>query len=305
MSLQKITLRNFQRHRKLTVAFDQSITVLTGRSDVGKSAVLRALRWVCQNSPSGDAFIRHGAKFVRVRLVADGKVIVRKKGKENAYLLGDKKYVAFGAGVPTPIAETLNVSDENFQGQFDPVYWLAQSPGQVSRSLNQIVNLGAIDKSLAHIASEARKAGVAVEVSQNRLKQARSDRDGLNWVPGLLNNLGNLEKHYTRIDLLRTRIASLASLLGQVRHAKQQAQIASGAIQSGLAAVEAGRKVRQVSERVETLRELIAECQNGKDRLCRVRNELAAAKRRFDRATGGACPICGRQLSRSVRPTST
>ena len=95
MRLISLTLENFQAHEKLELDFGSSITVLRGASDVGKSAVLRALRWICQNDIAGDEFIRYGTKQAVVTLtIKTGKEtheIVRVRGKgENSYKLEAK-----------------------------------------------------------------------------------------------------------------------------------------------------------------------------------------------------------------------
>ena len=73
--LEKLRIINFQKHEDLTVSFDDRITTIVGPSDVGKSAVLRALRWVLTNQPDGSGFIREGEKNASVVLRVDGRTI--------------------------------------------------------------------------------------------------------------------------------------------------------------------------------------------------------------------------------------
>ena len=61
------------------------MTSIVGASDVGKSAIIRALGWVLTNKPSGDAFIREGSKEVSAILDIDDKKILRARGKQNHY----------------------------------------------------------------------------------------------------------------------------------------------------------------------------------------------------------------------------
>ena len=56
--------------------------MLVGTSNVGKSAVLRALRWVLMNNPAGDKFITHGKDVAKVILELDnGLKIERERGR--------------------------------------------------------------------------------------------------------------------------------------------------------------------------------------------------------------------------------
>lgn len=58
----KLRIQNFQAHKDTTIEFDR-ITTIVGPSDIGKSAVLRALKWVAKNEPNGTSFVRDGDKL--------------------------------------------------------------------------------------------------------------------------------------------------------------------------------------------------------------------------------------------------
>src|SRR5689334_12410955 len=110
MQVRKLSLSNFQAHEWLEIEFSPTITSIQGESDRGKSAVLRALRWVCLNDFAGAEFIRRGASEAEVSLRSGKLVITRKRGtKENTYSLDAHQFKAFGNGVPEPIAQQLKL----------------------------------------------------------------------------------------------------------------------------------------------------------------------------------------------------
>ena len=45
MAIESLSLHNFQCHEHLDIAFDPQLTTIVGPSDVGKTAILRALKW--------------------------------------------------------------------------------------------------------------------------------------------------------------------------------------------------------------------------------------------------------------------
>ena len=49
----KIEIKNFQSHKNTVLEFDKGVNVICGESDNGKSAVIRAIRWVVENYPQG------------------------------------------------------------------------------------------------------------------------------------------------------------------------------------------------------------------------------------------------------------
>jgi exonuclease SbcC len=180
--IEKLIIRNFQCHKRLKIEFDPLVTTIVGPSDVGKSAVLRALGWVTTNHPRGEAFIRDGADKATAILSVDGHKIKRSRGSKNTYELDGSKFTAFGNATPDEIAAVLNLSELNFQGQHDAAFWFSESAGEVSRQLNSIVDLSVIDSTLSNLSSALRKANAEERVTQARLDSAREDRKSLRSV---------------------------------------------------------------------------------------------------------------------------
>ena len=183
MKVKKVTLRNFQAHSDRTVKFSPSITTIVGASDQGKSAILRALGWVCLNNFAGADFVRTGAKGASVKIVAhlgggESAVIVRERsasGAKNTYAMDDDEFKAFGNGVPDPIAEVLQLNPINFQSQHDPPFWFAETAGELSRQLNKVIDLTVIDSSMSFVSSLVRKNESVSEVARERLEEFRQE----------------------------------------------------------------------------------------------------------------------------------
>jgi len=145
-----IDIKNFQSHKQTHLDFGPGINAIVGMSDSGKSSVLRALRWVCTNKPSGLSFIRHGEEVCEVSIfTSEGAWITRTKGKGiNQYEMDGKIFEVPKTGVPEDIEKVLNMGELNWQAQHDSPFLLSESPGEVSRMLNRITNLETIDSSL-------------------------------------------------------------------------------------------------------------------------------------------------------------
>ena len=47
--IKKIELHNFQSHEYTEMEFDRGLNVILGNSDVGKTAILRAIKWALYN----------------------------------------------------------------------------------------------------------------------------------------------------------------------------------------------------------------------------------------------------------------
>ena len=117
--LKKFIIESFQSHIKTTIepAPPGQLTVITGPSDGGKTAILRALRWLFVNEPDGDSFIRVGATFARVTAEYEGvdgnsSVVVRHRtsGGTNRYIVNNEKLEGFGrGGVPLEVKDITGV----------------------------------------------------------------------------------------------------------------------------------------------------------------------------------------------------
>jgi exonuclease SbcC len=225
-----IRLANFQRHSRLELPLDPKITTIAGPSDVGKSSILRALRWVALNNPQGDSFVREGSKGTTVQVRVDGHTVTRKRGGSlNSYEVEGDEYKAFGTSVPDRVASLLNLSETNFQDQHDAAYWLSLSSAEVSRQLNAIVDLGVIDSAFASIGARVRslqqKSGLLLE----RVRVAKQTKESLDWVTEAAEQFAEVESAQTkrtkltdRVDCLRRIVAQVAKLRDVIREEQER-----------------------------------------------------------------------------------
>ena len=209
----KLVLREFQAHQKLEVDLDAGITSIVGPSDVGKSSILRALRWIMLNNPQGDAFIRDGAKKAEVTIEIDHHKISRiRGGTTNAYLLDGKDLEAFRNDVPVEVQEILKVLTINFQGQHDVPYWFGENAGEVSRQLNRIVNLEIIDQTLQNLNTSLRRAQTEEQILEEHLEQSQVKRTELKYVRDLKQEFEVLEELEQGKDRIREQATRLGDL---------------------------------------------------------------------------------------------
>lgn len=148
----KVVLKNFQSHKDTEISFDKGLNAIIGTGDHGKSAVVKGILWVITNKPDGEEMISHwavGKKDCSVKLVTENGYVERVRGKSNNYYdVNGKKLKAFGRNVPEEVLDFFNISDINYQTQFDPHFLLTSSKADVSKVLNSIANLEDIDKIL-------------------------------------------------------------------------------------------------------------------------------------------------------------
>jgi DNA repair exonuclease SbcCD ATPase subunit len=255
--LESLTLENFQAHKKLVVEFDKGITVIVGPTDSGKSSIIRALGWVAFNRPGGDQFIRYGAKAAVVTMCVDGQIIVRSRGRsENLYFLNGDEFKAFGNDVPTGVKDLLKMQEINFQGQHDSPFWFSETAGEVSRQLNQIVNLGVIDHVLGFVAARVRSTRETATIKGERVEELKKKVEELKPVVQIDKDLRELEELHEHLNDKVIRCRRLASLVSLVESKRETVEIAEEVVQAGTALLLMADRARTASNRVARLNEL-------------------------------------------------
>jgi len=238
--------------------FDPQITTLVGPSDVGKSSVLRALRWLATNRPLGDGFIREGTKQTTVKLKIDDQTVARRRGKgENSYKSGEQRYEAFGNDVPPAVAKLLNVDEVNFGGQHDAPFWFDLTPGEVARRLNKIVDLEAIDKAATDLAGRVRVESAKIGVVEERLEKARQEEKSLAYVTVMNGDLGAVERLEEERRKVGGRCAALRGLVEESDRCQSRMSMLKGRLKFGNAAAGAVKSAVDLGVQVDALRELV------------------------------------------------
>lgn len=176
--IKSIHIENFQSHADTQINFSPGVNIIVGSSDSGKSAVIRALKWLTWNRPSGDAIRSNWGGKTEVELFTDDAHIVRSKDKEELYVLGDQHFRAFRTEVPEEIANALNMSEINLQQQLDSPFLLSLTPGQVAEHFNRIAKLeqidratSAINKAVRELESERKYKTTDLETKEEELKR--------------------------------------------------------------------------------------------------------------------------------------
>ncbi len=252
---QKLIVTGFQRHRKITLELDKEVTTIVGPSDVGKSSLLRAIRLVCLNRPQGDGYINKDAKFASVKLKVEGKIVKRVRGEGvNLYSIDGKEFRAFGNDIPQEMKDLLRVDEASFQMQADSHFWFGQSGGEVSKSLNEVVNLDSIDRVLTHTKEEVRSAAQEEFLTNQQVEAFREQRKKLLWVVKFDKDLQELESKETAIDSKRVLLASLRRMTTEARRHVHTLGDATDAMLAGESVLTVGR----VALATKTTREYLA-----------------------------------------------
>lgn len=219
--IERLNITNFQCHQSLSLDLCPGVNVIAGTSDVGKSAVLKALLWLITNKPQGLGFRnwdcgKGDVVTVEARLTSGDTVARSRSEGVNEYRLNDRPFVAMKSDVPLDIAEVLNMQPVNMQTQFMPHYLISTSSGEVARTLNDACDLSIIDATLKGINGVVSTAKSSAKAAQEVVDGLQEVLDSLEWVPDAEARLAKIEAEAAEADSRSTRTGELQSLLKEL-----------------------------------------------------------------------------------------
>ncbi len=254
--IQSITLSNFQAHERKTFEFEPGLNVVTGASDKGKSAIVRALFWLSQHGNQN--YTRHGATECSVSATTEHGTVTRFRGKKNGYTVNQDTYVAVGTEQPVPVRQVLPLSLLNFQQQHDSPFLLSLSPGQTAKEINKIVDLSVIDACVSWCKKTLAKETTILRAVQDEIQDLRTKQENLSWVPAaqeVWNALEAIRETITRIDTRISKIETTSNNIREVNITGKNASMVAKALQEFLATVPVIRDDRELHNVIMQYRE--------------------------------------------------
>jgi len=228
-AIKLIELQNFQSHVKTIIepAGPGFLTVVTGPSDSGKTAIIRALKWLLYNQPAGADFMRTGASMVRISVkFADGNIVTRERtAATNRYKIlqpGAEKpevFEGFGATVPLEIQEitgvrTVKIADLdlmlNLSEQLDGPFLGQKSISSPARA-----------KILGKLAGTEEIDVAATETGRDLYRRNQDEKRLAAEIEGLAARI----EEFAWIEELAEKIAALENLAARIK--EQQARLAT------------------------------------------------------------------------------
>ena len=189
--IKKITLTNFQSHKKTDLELHPGVNVIIGDSRSGKTAILRALNWNRYNKPSGLSMNSYWNRNKKkepiedhsVTVVFDDTAIERRRNSDfNGYVNASEIMEAVGKSVPESIEDSWNMSEVNIQKQFDAPFLISDGSAEIARFLNKTIHLDKIDRVLSAAETERRKINSDINENKKLQDKLTADIEGMSWI---------------------------------------------------------------------------------------------------------------------------
>jgi len=270
--IDSIAIDGFQSLVGVDIRLAPGVNVVVGESDVGKSAVVRALQGLIGNQ-RGDGFInnRTGKCRVAVRVPSDddGATVSWEK-PENSYRIDDNDpFKKVGTSVPKEVLGLINMAplelDKNSTRSINIVeqggakFLVEDKETDVAKTIGAITRLQPVYNAMRAVAADRRAAAgraktLGAEATQSRLKLAAfSDLDSE------AERLGRAEKLLSRCSRLHEGLVGLQALSERLRANAADAETIRrrlAAAEAVLAAAEHVKLARGAWKTVGRLKEL-------------------------------------------------
>lgn len=231
-TIQSLKIENFQSHEDSTIEFSPGMSVIIGPSDNGKSAIVRALKFLFTNSWD-TSYLRAGSEVSMVAVrTQDGAEVIRIKGeKENSVSVGESVFDKFGIQYPAQVKEVLgcptvrldadNEECLNISSQFDGPFLLSETAPTKAKVLGKLVNLHYVDAALQELNSDKlhfQKNRKSLEESKESLGSELYQyadipelKEALDVAGATLNDVDSLEKELVSLRKLHSSWAKWSS----------------------------------------------------------------------------------------------
>ena len=247
--IKELEIINFQSHAHTKFEFHPGINFVTGTTNHGKSAALRAINWVLYNDPSGDEFIRKNETQATVKITYNDDVVVsRVKDRKdlNQYIINAPGWLEpiiknkVGSLVPEEAQKAMGFPPKDtFHGslayvdQMSSLFFVSLSETDLPRCISQLIGISSFGEAAENLFSEQRdltkalktttqKVG-SLQVELKKFEHLEEERYRLNYIASLLEES---ELISDQLDLTNQYIDSYSNILSLGQQAIAAIQVA-------------------------------------------------------------------------------
>lgn len=267
-SIVNVQIENFQAHENLTVDFS-SYTGITGPSNKGKTAIVRAINWCLYNNPSGSDFITKGKNKCTVTVTfSDGLMITRTKGSSinsyDIYPVDDAPIhlEGFGVGPVDEVTKSHGMYEIDFFGerqslnickQLSQPFFLGESPTTKALMIGKLGKTDVIDLSIKNTASDIRSKKAQAKEYKAELKEVKSELSELKGLSTMEKALDYADKRLEKIEYIDSKIKNISSITTKIKAYSDKREELSEIVVNELATEESIELIEKAIEINSTL----------------------------------------------------
>lgn len=228
IKIEYIEIENFQSHSHTKLVLDEGVNVIIGPSDSGKTAVIRAMKWIFFNEPSGTDIIKKGEISAKVTLKLNtGVKIIRGRDKSKNYYEivtedGEvQRFEGFGLTVPQEVIEITGINkidlgnikmSLNIAEQLESPFLITDSPSIKANALGKLAGVDIIDKALGNLSKDIYEINNDRKSIEKEIKNQESFLESFKYLDEEKVKIERLENIFHQVDEYKTKLSLLTGL---------------------------------------------------------------------------------------------
>lgn len=232
-----VEVKGFQSAEDIKFVID-GFTAIVGRSNIGKSALVRALKCALTNA-EGVSFVRHGidcartlrgAKtckcFASVHIVTEGFDLLWEKGDSvNRYIFNKALYDHPGKGLPEFLASSglspVKVGDDasciQISDQFYPIFLLNKSGGIIAETISDVSKLTRVNKATKLVEKDRRDIQATKKVREADVDKIRIRLCAYEGLDAALQKAAEVESQFGVIEAKESRLGVIKGYILKIQ----------------------------------------------------------------------------------------
>lgn len=238
--IKSIRIKNYQSHRDTTIVLSRGITGIIGKSNTGKTVIIRALKWLLTNRPAGFRFHSNFTKNKKteVQALLGNNSIIRlskqKGGSKYEVLLADGGepivFKKFGGKVPDQVVERFNIGEVNIQSQMDGPFLITSPPGKIAETINRATKIEQVSGWIKEVNRKITKRKNKLELVEETLEDLEEQLDVLDEIEEIGEDIRRLKKVDRKINRLNSELAEITGLIAGIEATEQAIAEAEAAL---------------------------------------------------------------------------
>jgi len=331
--MNEITLINYQAHKRSVIKLAKTITSIIGRSDHGKSTIIRAIEFVRANRPNGTNFIRKGTNTTKVGI--DKVTHIRTLTKNEYRIEGlAEPLKALKQAVPEQVTAALNLSEDNIQEQQGAIFLLQATPGKVAEKLSSLIDVEDAKATLSHVRNQRALLKDKYNIAKKGCESAEKAIQDLNQYIEIDKELTLIEQKRAKVNELKARATKLQQAIQTARKWSDRLskmpdtsalEPAKEIVREYKAIMELDGKCRRIDRLIQlartnewheevdiniwlteasgikgligkhnTIKNLISSCTNLESKQIVLQQKIKKLESEKDKVMGETCPLCGK-----------
>lgn len=290
--IKSLEIQNLQSHKNSKLEFVPGVNVIIGKSDTGKSAIIRALYWLIWNKPLGDSIRSNWGGDVKVQAILDDCEITRIRSEA-------KK--AFEQDITDELIQQLNINSINFKSQKDDFFLIKDSPGQIAEHFNKIAHIDQIgigesniNKWIRNLQNDLKNENVNLELYQENLKR--------------YDHLDKFEIDVELLEQLETQLINKSNLYSKLEELIENIKNTEKEIEQKSSILEMEKDINAILDlidkrnekdiEIESLENLIDDVVDSRELQTKSETKINKLQKEFNELMGNICILCGQKIKK-------